>query len=656
MSDEKSEINNRILKEYHIEDRMHPQIILRQIVGNGVNVDGDDLCVISFDMSQPKENIELKVPENFSWAVPSLKILHNSYEKMLLEPTERVHIDGIIQNKTYIILENKKHAQQTNMKVGAEVDMSGGCGYLDNHPAIFLINGKMKSTTFLHEAIHHSDLMLQQRHFSNFPLYQTAIMIIDAQRSDSRDKNRSVYYLRLINRAYKPGQLYMEGLTWISSMSLETLSKEKNHCAKNLKILHALYTKAVLEENFAVMSCFERFKPSGTLQILLNAYNQRGQQIGKNRRQILKQEDDFINDVLLFRKDLRSILNSGLAKEKVPDSVFDVCEKCGLSRSTDIVSIYLRAKYLFDNTKNDNAKKLEILNKCRRKINSYQKSSGDLKDFLASYIYVQLIENAQSGKTLELKLTDENTATESETIQTMKDQISDGISVCEVSIQTQGSIQDCKLACGLGVQPGYVKAARQIVGRDFDKTENLTEKMRLISAWINDFETKKLISEKTKAQVKAAIGMEKLLDKAFGDSYLHGALGKQDLKNFNISKTILRDLAYMETDTEKDGLPIDLYKDFDLGLISDLCSRKSACFDEKSPEYKPNDYRGHSKKSTLYAHALYEFLAVRHQADVTTLPELELTCFNPNSSVKSWYRKSALTHIAKSIRNLADGR
>lgn len=652
--DEKAEENERLLEAYRHQDVMHPSIILRKVVGNGHDMAEDDLSVVSFDMTRADENIDSKVSKDFHWAVSSLKMLRKSYAKMLSEPIEKIHLDGIVQNNTYLILEDKGYMLASNIKNADRV--SGACGLINNHVAIFFVNENLKSTTLLHESVHHSDLRLYERHFSNFPIYQTAIMIIDAQRSETGERNKSVRCLRTVHQDYKPGELYKEGLAWISAMPLATLANEKNHCAKNLKILHSLYTKAILEGNYAVMACFEHFKPSKTLQVLLNSYNMKGQQVGQNRRQILKQEKNFVNELLLFRKSIDEIARSGLAHEKVPQSVFDVCEKCGLNASTDVVNAYLHAKRLFNETKDDAKKMLTTLKKCQNNLDMHQKSSGNLKDFVIAYMYVQLAQNVSDGK--EFVVCDQNfSGKTSEEIKTaMNNELCDQIAVFEVLGQKGDMLQDCRLAYGLEIKPEYVGAVRQVVDRDFNKAENLTERMKLISTWIKSFENTRLVSEKKKSQVKAAIGMERILAETFGNSRLHGALSRQDLKDFSVSKAILNDLAYMETDDEKDGLPLSLYKDFDLGVVSDLCSRDKTCFDKESRAYKPNNYQSRSEKGTLYARALYEFLKLRHQTDVKQLPELELTCFNPDSNIRLWYRQSELTHIAKSIRNLADGR
>ena len=398
MTDTKQEQNNQLLQAYHIEDLMHPKFVLRQVVGNGRAIEDDNLCMVSFDMNSANENVEAKVPTAFQWAVPSLKMLRKTYARILSEPTERIHMEGIVKNNTYLILEDKSAPCGSNLKDSTRV--SGSCGFLNEHAAIYFVKGNVNSTTLLHEAIHHSDLRLQKKYFSNFPLYQTAIMIVDAQKSDSGDRQKTVRALHHVKEVYQTGQIYLEGLAWIGEMSLATLSNEKNQCAKNIKVLHALYTQALLKGNTAVMSCFEHFKSASELPILLNAYNQRGQQVGQNGRQILKREDDFVKEISSFRQSVDTIARSGMAKEQIPESVFEVCEQNGVRSATGAVSVYLKAKKLYDETKGDNQKMLSSLKTHSEIVQKNNKSAGNLETYLVSYFYVKIAENAQKEANL----------------------------------------------------------------------------------------------------------------------------------------------------------------------------------------------------------------------------------------------------------------
>lgn len=398
------ENNKRLLKNYRIDDIEKPQIILRKLRDNtNHDMAQDDLFVISLDMTLPNEDLSKKLPEDFAWALSSLKMFRQSYKTMLAEQTERVHLEGIAKKDSYIVLQSAAPKTNTNANSDSYV---GGCSIENGRPCITLINDKLTSTTFLHEAVHHSDLFLGDVRFSDLPIYQSIIMLIDAQISSSGKNNKTVQSLRKINQLYKPGQLYVEGLAWITEMPMADLYKEKNHLGQNLKILHADYTKALLEDKSTTVACFNFFKPSSQLKLLLQAYNRNGQQIGNNRKTILKQQQDFTNELLKFRREINGIDRNNLSNQKLPDGTAEFCEMCGFNSLTSAVIAYHNANVLFEQTKNNPSAILSSLQKLQNNIQpkDLNNPSAVSQNFLTELFYLQLAEYQQNGISAELSL------------------------------------------------------------------------------------------------------------------------------------------------------------------------------------------------------------------------------------------------------------
>lgn len=634
--DQKSEENYLLLQSYRIDDVEKPQIILRKFChANNHEIDKDDLLLLSLDMTNPNEDIQKMLPSNFGWALQSLKTFKTTYKRMLAEPNERIHLEGIEKKDSYIILEDMPEKTDVNTNSGEYI---GGCAYMNNRPCIVLVNGKIKDTTFLHESVHHSDLMLSSHHFSNLPVYQTIIMLIDAQASSSGKNNKTVQSLRTVNRLYKPGQLYIEGLPWITEMPMADLYQEKNHLGQSLKLLHTTYTKAVLEEKYATLDCFEFFKSSPELQLLLKQYNSNGQKIinNGNRKQILKQQTSFTEELLKFRREIGNIERAGLDCQKLPNGTAELCGFCGFNSLTPAVVAFHNASDLYDRTKSNNGMVVDTLQKLQSRVQSNGLTNISVigQDLLTAYFYMEMADQRQNGYEGEIAVTQIPNALKQKTPDEIRkrfyDSMNKNISLMTLAYQTNCSKRDCELALALNTTPDFVKSMRKIVEHDFAGMKNLTQKREAVSSLIVDFELNPDRNEAELSRIKAALAMETFLAQSVADTHIHGALSQQDLKNFDISKKILQDMKYIQTDENMDGLPLNTYQNFDLGYIAELCERDASCFDKNSPNYIPNNYQSATQTGTAYAQALYELVSLRHFYGYNAPKTLALASFKPN--------------------------
>ena len=160
---------------------------------------------------------------------------------------------------------------------------------------------------------------------------------------------------------------------------------------------------------------------------------------------------------------------------------------------------------------------------------------------------------------------------------------------------------------------------------------NLTQKKDAVSSLIADFEANPDEKDAKESQIKAALAMETLLSEAFSNTHIHGALSRTDIQSFNVSKKILKDMQYLKTDANTDGLPLDSYRNFDLGVIADLCGRKPSCFNKQSADYIPNNFKSSTQTRATHAQALYELLSSRYASYPNFSPSLALSSFKPSA-------------------------
>ena len=289
------EKNKEILDNYDGTDIFHPQLILRKVHEIDGSVLDDDLYKLQ--INPYRVTLSRYELGDFAWAYDSIYSFSVQYKKMLEEPTERVHLEALAQSGCRIFIENIWSSSGGNSKSGTYGGMSTS---VMGKPAIFFVADRFDDKTLLHEAVHNSDLRLgrlywNHEHFSGLKIHHAAIMLLDAQKIQSIYCYQSVKACRSINASYRKGELYTEGLAWITQMPMEELAREKNHIGKQLKVLHALYTEAILKKQTAILDCFQHWKPSEHIAVLLKNYDADGQIIGKNRNKILKQQKHSYN-------------------------------------------------------------------------------------------------------------------------------------------------------------------------------------------------------------------------------------------------------------------------------------------------------------------------------------------------------------------------
>ena len=632
---ERLEANYHLLKSYQWDSLQNPKIILRKLrSATEHDMDFDDLYLITFDMQKSHENLEQKLPQNYKWALSSLNVLRNTYKRMLQDENERIHLEGLFKNETYLVLENIAPQTSSNIQNG---DYIGGCTTKNGRPCILFVNGRLKGSTLVHESVHHSDLMLGTPHFSDLPLYQSIIMMLDAQISSSDKNNKTVQSLRTVNQIYKPGQLYIEGLPWITEMPLSDLYKEKNHLGQSLKLLHADYTKALLKNQSTIILCYSFFKPSKKVMALLQEYNKRKQRVGYYGNQILSQQKDFTNELLSFRKDIGIIERAGLGTLKMPEGIDEFCNLCGFNSLTSAVLAYQTANNLFEQTKNNPSEQIQTIQKLQKSINpsDFKNPSYNGKDLLTAAFYLQILDNYQNGLNTHLTLAEvpqslkQNSADEIR--QKLYNNVTKSAYLTMLACQTGCNKRDCELAQALQIKPQSVQKIREQIEGYFATIGDLAKKRDIVSSWITDFELNPDINEARQAQVKAAVGMNAFLFQSVANTHIHGALSSRDIQHFDISKKILSDMHYFKLEKNADGLPLNVYQNFDLGYVSELFGRDPNCFNKKNANYIPNNYESSSPQKTAYARALYELLAARHRYGSYASKDLTLTAFQPNT-------------------------
>ena len=627
------EKKQELLREYQIDDIETPKVILRNVKKVDGDIYDDDLCEVIVDINDGEQNFSKQLPQEFQWAKRALARFKESYSDMLKNPLDRVHLQSIKGTRAYIIIEDRCSTTKGN---GLTSSYSGAYTSVCGRSAILLVGSDFKKTTFLHEAIHLSDMGLPYKSFEDLKLYQAAIMMIDAQKIQKPANNQTVQALRVINKIYKQGELYTEGLAWISSMPLATLSKEKNHIGKNLKILHALYTKAIHDKQKAVIQCFQYFSPSVHVQSLLEEYNDAGQKIGQNRDKILKQEKHFWDEMMKLRKDMNKLKNKGLEKDSLSDGQIRFCEMCAFNSIVPAFFAQKKAKDLLSQTEDDKRAQIKTLKVLLFKIEKehLKDSSIVAESLLSCYFYMQKTFPEVAQKlTSSCFLYNDTEITKKMFRKRFYEAMKKGVDVIEKAEKTKCSEEDCEMAYDLGVTPETVRAISKLVQTEM-LGKNISEKRDYVENLIEDYEQNKESNENCLKNLKAVLGMKRFLKDMYWHQHLHGALEGSDIQDFKISKKILQDMKFLKTDKDKDGLPLAYYEFFALGTIADLCQRSADCFDKESVHYIPNNYHCASQQETACARALYSLLALRHFIIKKKIPiteKFKLVSFKPSS-------------------------
>lgn len=304
--EEKRKYNQEILDSYDLSDLTQPQVILRIVNQTDGNILDDELFKVSLT------NFNGTLPPEFRQFRTSLIKFKNIYSKILNDPVEKTHLEALSHCGGRIIIENRCSKTTVNSKGNDYIGLST---VILGKPAVCLVADKSDDTTFLHEMVHNSDLRLRENaiSFNSLPLHHAAIMMIDTQQEDDGDKDFYTTDLcKHIEKTYKAGYKYIEGLSWITELPLSELAQEKNHIGKHLKILHSIYTEALLKNQHAILSCFHLWQPSEHIAPLLKIYDRQGQRAGSYKTKILKQQKHFWDQLLKFRKEINKLKVNGI--------------------------------------------------------------------------------------------------------------------------------------------------------------------------------------------------------------------------------------------------------------------------------------------------------------------------------------------------------
>lgn len=641
------EINQDILDSYDGSDIMNPQVILRQVHQVDGDVLDDDLRKVEVSMSDiPDEDLG-----EFSWAALGLLLFRSQYLNILEDPIERIHLEALLQSGCRIFIEDKcanSHGNGKSHKYG------GMSTTINGKPAVVLVAGSLGGTTLLHEAIHNSDLRLDTNlynrndNFSGLKLHHAAIMMLDAQKIMSSAGYKSVEACRRINRVYKDGEMYVEGLTWVTQLPMETLAKEKNHIGKHLKVLHALYTEAILKKQSAILTSFRYWRPSEHVAAMLTEYDKNKQKIGKNRDKILRQQKHFWDELLRFRRGINKLKVRGLANKKLSCYV-DVINFCKKNGVNSLVSAYLaqqKADELYQQAGQDRIAHVENLKSLFAEIkpNDLNHSSLFAEKFLPCYIYLRKVSKElllQGYAESIFKFPFDGEEKNSVTIRKkFYDNLKARVNIFEKQVTTGCSNKQCTLAYLYGstlpsivVGEVYVTAKMNSMTAE-QKCQFAAETIDYACQCASYSDSSKDVIGRFQAQ--AVVAMTNLIQEYNLPIDTHGLFQPKNLKDFEIPRKVVKDLYWLKTNEKADGLPQEMYSYFDAGLIDEYCQRPARAFNRESPDFIPNNYRNKGKGKTAYVRALYELLAARHRYQATThcktFPqELRLSSFKPNS-------------------------
>ena len=635
-------INQDILDSYNGSDLMHPQVILRKVHQTDGDVLDDDLHKVEVDMYNiPDDDLG-----EFSWAAISLLSFRHQYRKMLEDPTERIHLEALAHSGCRIFIENKCSSSRGNSK---NHRYGGISTKISNKPAVVLVAGSFRDTTLLHEAIHNSDLRLDAelyRHGGNFSalkLHHAAIMMLDAQKIKSSFGYKSVEACRKINKVYEAGEMYVEGLTWITQLPMETLAKEKNHIGKQLKVLHALYTEAILKQQSAILDCFQYWQPSEHIATMLTEYDKNKQKIGKNRDKILKQQRHLWDELLRFRKEINKLKVRNLEHDVLSCDILYFCQSHGIK---SLVPAYLaqhRADELYKQAGQDKAAHARNLKSLFAEIkpNDLNHASLFAEKFLACYAYFRKIDKEQLSQTFAESLFELPFDTRGKSTITIRKKLYDSmkarVNIVEKQVTTGASNRHSTLAYLYGINTDAVAVGDAYVKLKMEEAATAEQKREFaekIVSYARDFDTKLEQSGRFKAE--AVIAMAELTGKYMLPENTHGLLKADNLKNFSTSEKVVRDLHWLKTADNTDGLPPDTYRCFEAGIIDEYCRRPESAFDQNSQDFIPNNYKHNGRDKTAHVRALYELLAARHRYQAAThcksFPKhLQLAAFKPNS-------------------------
>ncbi len=660
MTEEKTqrERNQDILNSYDGSDIMHPQVILRKVKQVDGDILDDGLFGVKLSCYRVYDAYEImdRLPEEYQWASRSIADFMDEYTKLLEHPTERIQLEALAKSGCRIFIEDKCSSTDGN---GKSAGYSGQSSHnIAGKPAIKLVAYRFGNRTFLHEAIHNSDLRLCWSYFTKQKIYQAAIMMLDAQKIQSSHGYQSVKKLRHINEVYQAGEIYTEGLAWIGSMSMEELAHEKNHIGKNLKVLHSLYTEALLKEQGAVLDCFRFWQPSAHIGKLLETYNANGQKIGKERDKILKQQKHLWDEMMKFRKEINKLKVNGLESKTLSlwGGSYYYCQTGGVKSLFPLYMAQDKADKAFQQIEDD--EKLSPNTKKRRhtavlKALFKEIKAGDLnvpslfaEKFLTCKEYLYKMRKYYPSYDYNDMLFDlspkENEPKGIAGRKRLYDNLEAQANILYMQMHSVYNLKECALAYLYKAYHESVRSGDEMVKMAMmSNTSSLEHKREYVKDLITRAREKTSRRMTGRYAAEAFMGMEYLLQKYNLSRNTHGVLEADDLRNFYTSEKVVDDLKWFKTKENADGLSLETYKCFDAGIVSDYCSRPASAFKAESGDYIPNNYKNQDSQKVAHTRALYEFLALRHAYQAKThckkFPQhLQLQAFMPNSD---YYRQ-----------------
>lgn len=646
------EKNREILDSYDGSDILHPQVILRRVHHMDNNVLDDDLYRLTVDPYS--SNLSYTELGEFGWAYGSLHKFQEQYRKMLEDPTERIHLDALAKSDCRIFIESLWSSSGGNGKSGRYGGMSTK---ISNKPAIVLVADLFDDTTLLHEAIHNSDLRLDSilylndKNFSALKIHHAAIMMIDAQKIKSFRGYDSVKACRNINESYINGQLYIEGLAWITQMPMETLAKEKNHIGKHLKALHALYTEAIMKKQTAILDCFQYWRPSEHIIGLLADYDKDKQKIGKNRDKILKQQKHYWDEMLRFRKEINKLKTRGCADMMLSGDMLYFCDAHGVNSLAPAYLAQHKAEEMYQQCHDDKKAHAEALKSLFAEIkpNDLNHASLFAEKFLACYAYFKKIDKELMAQNYAESLFELPFDTKGKSSIAVRKKLYDAmksrVNIVEIQAATEASNKHSSLAYIYKINADSITIGDAYIKLKMREMKNVEQKREFAANTIDYAKSLEPYSYQSgRFRAQAVLAMSYLLEEYGLSPNTHELLQAENLKDFQTSEKVVQDLQWLKTPQKKDGLSAETYRWFDAGILNEYCSRPASTFDPNSPDYIPNNYRNKSKSKTAHVRALYEFLALRHsyqaKTHCKTFPEdLRLTSLKPNSD---FYRQIRL--------------
>ena len=657
MTEEKTqrEINQNIWDTYDGSDALHPQVILRNVKEVNGDILDDELFGVKLSCYRHYEYLEVnkKLPDNFKWATDSIVIFMKEYKSLLSHPTERIHLAALAKNGCRIIIEDKCSSTRGN---GKSHRYAGQSSIIKGKPVIKLVAHSFPGDTLLHEAIHNSDLRMKDRpwhsNFSEQLIYQAAIMMLDAQKVQPTDGYKTVEALRHINKSYQDGEIYSEGLAWIASMPMEDLAKEKNHIGKNLKILHALYTEAILKKQTAVTECFRYWKPSEHIKKLLETYNKHGQKIGKERDKILKQQKHFWEQMLKFRKEINKLKMHCLETATLSGDKIYFCETHGVNSLIPAYMAHGKVNEAYEQIEDAaemhpegrmrmHAEKLNELF-ANIKPNDLNNPALFAEKFLACRAYLQNMSpelpQDYAERLFDISGNDDSISGIAAR-KNLYDNLKARVKIAYTQAYSECANRDCLLAYLYGTRPELVVAGYPHIRLKMGEAASVEQKRKMVEELINTAQG--AAADSPRVAANAVFGVECLLHEYNLPTNIQGILQAANLRDFNISKKVVDDLQWVESKENKAGLPTSMYKFFEAGILNDYCTRPASAFNPQSEDYLPNNYISSDSQAVAHTRALYEFMALRHAYQAKTHckkfpPNLQLKAFKPDSD---YYRQ-----------------